>query len=277
MSVTAVERPRPFEVKGGGTGRRGARALRTGGGRHEVHNRQRIRDAAAASSVKPLSKLFVERSYAESWDKSLEEKLKALVEAEALAHVFGRDSPASGRSRRLGGTGPAVEVGHPGCTLVRPRRPWHIPRAAVIVIPSFTASCRRDHVEPPARPPGTASEEDGTAPTHEDCRRGRWQRPCSPAAPSPPAAGWGPRTGGTAAGRGRHLHRVRARWAVFAAEMLDVQPDDELLDIGCGPGAFLATKAQHARRVVGLDPSRTMLDEAKRRLDGLPPRARPGW
>jgi SAM-dependent methyltransferase len=51
-----------------------------------------------------------------------------------------------------------------------------------------------------------------------------------------------------------------------AAEMLDLQPDDELLDIGCGPGAFLATKAQHARRVVGLDPSRTMLHEAERRL-----------
>jgi len=50
------------------------------------------------------------------------------------------------------------------------------------------------------------------------------------------------------------------------AEMLDLQPDDELLDIGCGPGAFLATKTQHARRVVGLDPSGTMLHEAERRL-----------
>ena len=50
------------------------------------------------------------------------------------------------------------------------------------------------------------------------------------------------------------------------AAMLDLQPDDELLDIGCGPGAFLATKTQHARRVVGLDPSRTMLHEAERRL-----------
>jgi SAM-dependent methyltransferase len=52
------------------------------------------------------------------------------------------------------------------------------------------------------------------------------------------------------------------------AEMLDLQPDDELLDIGCGPGAFLATKARHARRVVGLDPSRTMLHQAERRLAG---------
>lgn len=50
------------------------------------------------------------------------------------------------------------------------------------------------------------------------------------------------------------------------AEALDLQPDDEVLDIGCGSGAFLATKAQRARRVVGLDPSRTMLREAERRL-----------
>ena len=50
------------------------------------------------------------------------------------------------------------------------------------------------------------------------------------------------------------------------AEMLDLQPDDELLDIGCGPGAFLAAKAGDTLRVVGLDPSRTMLRAAERRL-----------
>lgn len=50
------------------------------------------------------------------------------------------------------------------------------------------------------------------------------------------------------------------------AEMLDVRPDDELLDIGCGPGAFLASKAGDARRVVGLDPSATMLRVAERKL-----------
>ncbi len=51
-----------------------------------------------------------------------------------------------------------------------------------------------------------------------------------------------------------------------AAELLDLQPEDELLDIGCGPGAFMARKAQHVRRVVGLDISPTMLREAERRL-----------
>ena len=39
------------------------------------------------------------------------------------------------------------------------------------------------------------------------------------------------------------------------ADMLDLRSDDELLDIGCGPGAFLAAKAQHVSRVVGLDAS----------------------
>lgn len=50
------------------------------------------------------------------------------------------------------------------------------------------------------------------------------------------------------------------------AEMLDPQPDDELLDIGCGPGVFLADKARHVRRVVGLDTSPPMLREAEKRL-----------
>jgi len=50
------------------------------------------------------------------------------------------------------------------------------------------------------------------------------------------------------------------------AEVLDLQREDELLDIGCGPGAFLATKTGHVRRVVGLDPSLTMLHESGKRL-----------
>jgi len=51
-----------------------------------------------------------------------------------------------------------------------------------------------------------------------------------------------------------------------AAGMLDPQPEDELLDIGCGPGVFLATRARHVRRVVGLDASPLMLREAEKRL-----------
>jgi len=62
------------------------------------------------------------------------------------------------------------------------------------------------------------------------------------------------------------MPRMEAGLYETVAEMLDLQPDDELLDIGCGPGAFLAAKAQHVRRVVGLDLSRVMLREAERRL-----------
>ncbi len=59
---------------------------------------------------------------------------------------------------------------------------------------------------------------------------------------------------------------IEARLYQTVAEMLDLQPEDELLDIGCGPGAFLGAKAQHVRRVVGLDLSRVMLRAAERRL-----------
>jgi SAM-dependent methyltransferase len=50
------------------------------------------------------------------------------------------------------------------------------------------------------------------------------------------------------------------------ADMLDLRSDDDLLDIGCGPGAFMAAKAQHVSRVVGLDASPLMLRAAERRL-----------
>jgi SAM-dependent methyltransferase len=52
------------------------------------------------------------------------------------------------------------------------------------------------------------------------------------------------------------------------AGMLDLQPEDDLLDICCGTGAFLATRAQQVHRVVGLDVSPLMLREAERRLAG---------
>lgn len=50
------------------------------------------------------------------------------------------------------------------------------------------------------------------------------------------------------------------------ADMLDLRADDELLDIGCGPGAFLTAEASHVGRVVGLDASPLMLRTAQRRL-----------
>lgn len=50
------------------------------------------------------------------------------------------------------------------------------------------------------------------------------------------------------------------------ADMLDLRPDDTLLDIGCGPGGFAVAKAQHVGRFVGLDTSPLMLRAAERRL-----------
>jgi ubiquinone/menaquinone biosynthesis C-methylase UbiE len=50
------------------------------------------------------------------------------------------------------------------------------------------------------------------------------------------------------------------------ADALELGPDDELLDIGCGPGAFLAQHARIVPRVTGLDTSQVMLHEARARL-----------
>jgi uncharacterized protein YndB with AHSA1/START domain len=86
MSVTAVERPRSFEVKGTGSGTatlRGRFEPAAGGTDVTIESEYEmplgfIGDAA--------NKLFFEKSFAESWDKSLA-KFKALVEAEVPAHV----------------------------------------------------------------------------------------------------------------------------------------------------------------------------------------------
>jgi carbon monoxide dehydrogenase subunit G len=86
MSVTAVDRPRSFEVKGTGSGTGTVRGrLEPAAGGTDL--------TVEAEYAMPLGfiggaadKLFFEKSYAESWDKSLE-KFKALVEAEAPVHV----------------------------------------------------------------------------------------------------------------------------------------------------------------------------------------------
>jgi ubiquinone/menaquinone biosynthesis C-methylase UbiE len=50
------------------------------------------------------------------------------------------------------------------------------------------------------------------------------------------------------------------------ADVLGLGPEDDLLDIGCGPGAFLAQYAGLVARVTGLDTSQVMLHEARARL-----------
>jgi SAM-dependent methyltransferase len=89
---------------------------------------------------------------------------------------------------------------------------------------------------------------------------------------------WGPRGGlaqfhrptgavGHVAGwiMGRRSSNVaRNRWA---AQLLDVQPTDRVLELGCGPGVAVAALATRAVRglVVGVDHSPVMIRQARRR------------
>jgi ubiquinone/menaquinone biosynthesis C-methylase UbiE len=53
----------------------------------------------------------------------------------------------------------------------------------------------------------------------------------------------------------------------LAVDLLDVKPDDRVLEIGFGPGAAIALLAERAQRgvVAGVDPSAVMVRQASRR------------
>jgi len=71
--------------------------------------------------------------------------------------------------------------------------------------------------------------------------------------------------GGRAAGwvmAHRRSNVQRSRWAV---ELLDLQPIDRVLEIGCGPGVAVVAAAQRAAAVVGVDRSSVMISAARRR------------
>jgi ubiquinone/menaquinone biosynthesis C-methylase UbiE len=73
--------------------------------------------------------------------------------------------------------------------------------------------------------------------------------------------------GGQVAGwiMGRRSSNVaRNRWAV---RLLDVQPTDRVIELGCGPGVAIAALAARAVRglVVGVDHSQVMIRQARRR------------
>jgi SAM-dependent methyltransferase len=64
---------------------------------------------------------------------------------------------------------------------------------------------------------------------------------------------------------GRRSSNVqRNRWAV---ELLDVQPGDHVIELGCGPGVAIAALAARATNglVVGVDHSKVMISQARRR------------
>jgi SAM-dependent methyltransferase len=52
----------------------------------------------------------------------------------------------------------------------------------------------------------------------------------------------------------------------LVAGVLDLQPDDDLLEVACGSGVFLKKHASHVRRVAGLDLSDIQVSLARRRL-----------
>jgi len=67
---------------------------------------------------------------------------------------------------------------------------------------------------------------------------------------------------------------VTARWMVIdhrpiypiMARELDLQPDDDLLDVGCGAAGLLEGEAAHVRHVTGLDASQIQVGLGRRRL-----------
>jgi SAM-dependent methyltransferase len=62
----------------------------------------------------------------------------------------------------------------------------------------------------------------------------------------------------------RSSNVARNRWAV---QLLDVQPADRVIELGCGPGVAIAALATRASRglVVGVDHSQVMIRQARRR------------
>jgi len=56
-----------------------------------------------------------------------------------------------------------------------------------------------------------------------------------------------------------------ATWLYAAyAKGLELGSEDEVLDVACGSGVFLARYARHVRRIAGLDQSQAMIDQARR-------------
>lgn len=60
--------------------------------------------------------------------------------------------------------------------------------------------------------------------------------------------------------------RINARNYAWMAAELDLRPDDDLLDVGCGSAMLLASHAGVARHVAGLDASDLQLEVARQRL-----------
>ena len=61
------------------------------------------------------------------------------------------------------------------------------------------------------------------------------------------------------------MARANRRHAVWAVGLMEIQPDDRVLEVGSGPGVAVELLAQQACSVTGIDPSWEMLRQANRR------------
>ena len=77
---------------------------------------------------------------------------------------------------------------------------------------------------------------------------------------------FGKRVGRTGRIGSRLMVRINRRNYAAMAAALDLRPDDEVLDVGCGSAVLLASHAGEARYVAGLDASDLQLEVARRRL-----------
>ena len=64
----------------------------------------------------------------------------------------------------------------------------------------------------------------------------------------------------------RLMVRINGRNYATMAAALELRPDDDLLDVGCGSAVLLASHASRARHVAGLDASDLQLELARQRL-----------
>jgi ubiquinone/menaquinone biosynthesis C-methylase UbiE len=64
----------------------------------------------------------------------------------------------------------------------------------------------------------------------------------------------------------RLMPRMVASLYPMMAKELDLQPEDALLDVGCGSARLLAEQASHVRFVAGLDASEIQVAMARKRL-----------
>lgn len=61
------------------------------------------------------------------------------------------------------------------------------------------------------------------------------------------------------------MGRMNAAWGERTASLLEITPDDRVLEIGFGPGVVIQHVSKLARRVAGIDPSAEMVEQARAR------------